>query len=96
MALFVAKHMHAEETCPARDPQMASMLLMHLSPQNAETFGVNIHGDAVIDGEHTFYLILDAENKDKVNDYMQPFAMAGEVEVMAASSCETVVSRGAC
>lgn len=96
MAMFVAKHTHAEETCPAGDPQMAPMLLMHLSRQNAETFGVNLHGEAVIDGAHTLYLILDAEDKDKVNEYMQPFAMVGEVEVMEASPCEAVVSRGAC
>ena len=96
MALFVAKHTHAEETCPAGNPEMAPMLLMHLSPPNAEKFGVNIHGEAVLDGAHTLYLMLDAQDKGKVNDYMQPFAMVGDVEVMEASPCEIVLARGAC
>jgi hypothetical protein len=96
MGLYLVRHTHADETCPARDPQMAPMLLQHLSEPNAKAAGVGIHGEAVIDGEHTLYLILDAADKDTVNSYMQPFAMAGEVEVLEASPCEAVVARGAC
>lgn len=96
MPLYVTRHTHAEETCPAKDLQMAPMLLAHLSARNAEKSGVNIHGEAVIDGAHTLYLILDAEDKDAVNEFMGPFAMVGEVEVLEASPCERVVARGAC
>ena len=35
MSLFVVEHEHSETTCPARDPQMAQMLLQHLSKPNA-------------------------------------------------------------
>ena len=31
MSLFVVKHQHGAETCPAGDPQMGPMLLQHLS-----------------------------------------------------------------
>jgi uncharacterized protein with GYD domain len=75
---------------------MGNNLLQHLSPMNAMKFGVNVLGDAVLDGEHTFVLILEAEDKDKVNNFMQPFAMAGSVDIQPASHCETVVERAGC
>jgi len=96
MALFVVKHQHPAERCPARDPQMGAMLLDHLTEENARRNGVDIQGEAVIDGQHTLYVILEAENQGKVDDFMRPFSMAGSVEVMAASPCADVVARRGC
>ena len=96
MSLFVVKHQHSAETCPAGHPQMGPMLVQHVSPMNAEQFGVTMHADAVIDGRHTFYLIVDAPDEDNVKDFMAPFYQAGSVEIMPASSCEVVVERGKC
>jgi hypothetical protein len=53
MSLFVVRHQHAAETCPAGHPQMGPMLLQHLSKPNAEQFGVDIRSEAVVDGQHT-------------------------------------------
>jgi Domain of unknown function (DUF3303) len=75
---------------------MAPMLLTHLSRENAKKFGVTIHSEAVIDGGHALYLIVDAANSESVTRYMEPFARAGTVSVMPASHCEVVVNRGAC
>jgi hypothetical protein len=96
MPLFVVHHTHSPETCPAADRAAAPMLLQHLSKENAARFGVTIHGEAVIDGGHALYLIVDAGDREKVSRYMQPFAQAGSVTVMPASHCEVVVGRGAC
>jgi hypothetical protein len=96
MSLFVVQHKHAAETCPAGHPAMGPALVKHVSPQNAQQFGITMRGDAVIDGQHTFYLILEAENEDKVRQFMTPFYQAGSVEIMPASSCELVVERGKC
>ncbi len=96
MPLFVVEHKHAAETCPAGHPEMGPMLLKHVSPANATKFGVTIHSDAVIDGKHAYYLIVDAESEDNVREFMAPFAQAGTVEISAASSCERVVARGEC
>jgi len=96
MSLYFVRHQHSADTCPARDPQMGAMLLQHISPMNARKFGVNIHEDAVIDNQHTFVLIVDAEKPDQVEDFMQPFKMAGSVEIYPASACETVVERAGC
>jgi hypothetical protein len=96
MALYYVNHQHTAETCPARDPQMGNMLLQHISPLNARKFGVKIVGDAVLDGQHTFVLLLEADDPAKIEQFMQPFAMAGSVDIQPASHCETVVERAGC
>lgn len=96
MSLYFVRHQHDAETCPAKDPQAGSMLLAHLNPSNARQYGVRIQSDAVLDGQHTFVLVLEAEGDDQVKDFMQPFAQAGSVEIWPASHCETVVERAGC
>ncbi len=96
MSLYFVRHQHNADTCPAKNPEMGAMLLTHLSPMNARKFGVHIQGDAVLDGMHTLVLIAEAEDKSKVENFMQPFSMAGPVEITPASSCEVVVERAGC
>lgn len=96
MALFVVQHSHSPETCPARDPQMGAMLLQHLSPANAAQHGINIQSEAVVDGAHTLYLIVDAPDQERVSEFMGPFAQAGSVDVLPASPCEVIVDRKGC
>ncbi len=96
MSLFVVRHQHDANTCPAKDPGMGAMLLKHLSPSNARKFGITIHGDGVLDGKHTLFMILEAEEASQVESFMRPFEQAGPVEVWPASECETVVERGGC
>ena len=96
MSLFVVQHIHPAEQCPAGHPEMGPMLLKHLAPPNAANFGVNVRSEAVINGEHTFYLILEAEGADKIKEFMAPFSQAGTVEIWPANTCEVVVDRGKC
>jgi len=96
MSLYFVRHQHSAETCPARDPQAGNMLLEHLSPLNARKFGVSLQADAVLDGEHTFVLILESDDREKIERFMQPFQQAGPVEIYPASLCETVVERAGC
>ena len=96
MALFVARHQHQADRCPAADSQMGPLLLQHLSPGNASGQGVTIQAEAVVNDAHTLYLIVEADNRDRVEAFMAPFAQAGSVEVLPASSCEAVIGRGGC
>ncbi len=96
MSLFFVRHQHTAETCPAKDPTAGSMLLSHISPLNAGKYGVQIRGDAVLDGRHTFVLILESDDVSKVENFMQPFKQAGSVEILPASTCEVVVDREGC
>lgn len=96
MSLYFVRHQHNPETCPAKNPQMGQMLLQHLSKANARKFGIELHGEAVLDGRHTLVLILEAEQKEYVEQFMAPFAQAGSVEIVPASACEAVVERAGC
>ncbi|HEU4792919.1 MAG TPA: DUF3303 family protein [Nitrolancea sp.] len=96
MALFVVRHQHAAEGCPAGDPGMGMMLLQHLSPANAAANGIQIQADAAVDGAHTLYLIVDAPDQETLDQFMGPFSHFGTVEVLPSSACEVVVGRGAC
>ncbi len=96
MPLFVVRHQHDSKTCPAANPKMGAMLLQHVSKKNASSMGITMHGEAVVNGAHTFYLILEAPNQDAVKKYRTPFAQAGTVEILPSSTCETVVERAGC
>ena len=75
---------------------MGQMLLDHLSPENAARQGLTIQGEAVINNAHTLYMIVDGHDRAQVERFMAPFAQAGSVEVLDASSCAAVVDRGGC
>ena len=96
MGMYVVEHSHTAESCPAGDAQMGPMLLAHVAPPNAEQFGVQIIGDAVVDGGHTYVVIANADNEEKISQWMTPFAQAGSVSIRASSTCADVVARGSC
>jgi len=96
MALYFVQHQHTAETCAAKDPEKGEMLVSHLSRMNARKYGIDLQGEAVLDGKHTLMLIMEAKDKGSVEKFMQPFAMAGSVEISPASECEAVVARGGC
>ena len=96
MSLYFVRHQHTASNCPAANPQMGQMLLQHLTKDNARKFGVDLVGDAVLDGQHTLVIIAEAEDPQYLQDFLQPFAQAGSVEILQASSCEAVVERHGC
>src|SRR5437667_9932880 len=96
MALYVVRHHHAAERCPAQDPYMGATLLNHMSRPNVRQHGVEIKGEAVVQGEHTLYLIVEAPNEDCLHEFMSPFQQAGSVDIYLASTCARVVASGGC
>jgi DMSO/TMAO reductase YedYZ molybdopterin-dependent catalytic subunit len=75
---------------------MGATLLNYLSRPNVAGHGVDIRGEAVVQGEHTLYLIVEAADEGCVRGFMEPFAMAGSVDVYPASTCARVVASGGC
>jgi DMSO/TMAO reductase YedYZ molybdopterin-dependent catalytic subunit len=96
MALFIVRHQHAADQCPAADPYVGAGLLNYLSRPNVRRLGVQIQGEAVVRGEHTMYLIVDADDEARVREFMQPFQAAGSVAIYPASTCARVVASGGC
>ena len=81
MELFIVRHQHSAESCPATDPYMGATLLNYLNRPNVRKHGIGIRGEAILRGEHTMYLIVEALDAARVREFMQPFAMAGSVDV---------------
>jgi len=77
MALFIVRHRHEAERCPATDPYMGATLLNYLSRPNVRQHGITIQGEAVVQGEHTLYMIVESSDEDRVRAFMGPFAQAG-------------------
>src|SRR5688572_138952 len=96
MALFIVRHEHDADKCPATDPYMGATLLNYLSRPNVRKHGIEIAGEAVVRGEHTMFMIVQADDEARVRAFMQPFAMAGKVDVYPAATCAGVVSAGGC
>src|SRR6266849_1362798 len=96
MALFVIRHQHDPERCPARDPFAGSSLLNHLGRANARQQGVHIQGEAVVDGEHSLFLIVEAPDLARVGSFFEPLGAAGRLNVYPASTCARVVASGGC
>jgi len=96
MPLFVVRHSHTGDTCPAQDPYKGAMLLSHLSRPNGRRHGVEIMGEAVVQGEHTMFLIAEATDEGRLREFLQPFQLAGTLDVYPASTCARVVASGGC
>ena len=79
MALFIVRHQHDADRCPATDPYMGATLLNYLSRPNVRKHGVSIQGEAVVRGEHMLYMIVESSDEAQVREFMQPFSMAGSV-----------------
>jgi DMSO/TMAO reductase YedYZ molybdopterin-dependent catalytic subunit len=75
---------------------MGATLLNYLSRPNVRQHGVTIQGEAVVQGEHTLYMIVEASDEDRVRAFMGPFAQAGTVDVYPATTCVRVVASGGC
>jgi len=92
MGLFVVRHQHDPERCPAGDPDLGAALLNHLSRPTAKRQGIEVKDEAVVQGEHTLYLILEAGEEDGVRRFLEPFAMAGSVSGACRLQEETITS----
>ena len=96
MPLFIVRHQHAADGCPAQDPFLGASLLNHLSRPNVRKFGLQIQGEAVVQGEHTMYMIVEAADERRLREFMQPFQQAGTLDIYPASTCVRTVASGGC
>jgi len=95
MPLFVAHQRHSPETCPAT-AATGSQLLSHISAAAAAGHGVTIEAEVLIDGDHRLLLVVDAANREAVEDFLSFLLPYGELQVLPASTAEEAVERGVC
>ena len=96
MPLFIVRHQHPADGCPAQDPFVGARLLNHLSRPNVRKFGLQIQGEAVVHGEHTMYMIVEAADEERLREFLHPFQMAGSLDIYPASTCVRAVASGGC
>lgn len=96
MALFVIHHQHDPGDCPAKDPYMGAMLLNHLSRPNVRRYGLEIQSEAIVEGEHALYMIVESNDEVRVIEFMKPFSAVGSVAIHPASTCVRVMASGGC
>ena len=70
MSLFIVRHQHDAESCPAADPYRGATLLNYLSRPNVRKHGIEIQGEAIVRGEHTLYMIVESIDEARVREYM--------------------------
>ena len=95
MPLFIVRHRHSPETCPAGDEEAGAILLNTLSRSNAARHGVTIEGEALVCRDHQMFFIAEAPDEAGLRAFLAPFGDLGDVEVMQASTwAGAVASRG--
>ena len=62
----------------------------------ADKFGIKIHSDVVLPGQHHMLMVLEADSQKPIDEYMQPFSMVGSVDVKEVKTCEEVVETATC
>lgn len=93
MSLFMVEHRHTAENCPSSNAEMATALAGHVSPANATKFGVKVLSDCVLPGEHTLYLVVEADSPDQVANFATPFMNIGPTTIRPVITCEIVASQ---
>lgn len=92
MALYLVEHVHAEENCPRKNPEMVRQLGSHMTQATADRYGVKIMADWVDDSEHTVLLVLEADSPEKATNFVLPFLNVGSIKVRSGITCEQMVS----
>ena len=96
MPLFIVIAKHSADSCPAGNPEMGKMLLSHIHQDSSSKFGVTVQASAGAESQHTLHMILDAGDRQKVDEFMALFSQMGSVEVTPGISCEAIIARGRC
>jgi DMSO/TMAO reductase YedYZ molybdopterin-dependent catalytic subunit len=96
MNMFIVRHQHPAEQCPAADFTAGVQLLNLLSRANAARHGVRIHREAVLQAAHTLLVIAEAAREDDLRRFLQPLQNAASLELQPAATCSQVVASGGC
>lgn len=90
MGLYLVEHTHTAENCPTKNPAMAYQLSSHVTPANAEKYGVKILADWVNDIEHRVVLVLETDDEDKAFRFARPFQTFGTLKIALGITCAEV------
>jgi hypothetical protein len=90
MGLYLVEHTHTAENCPTKNPAMVRQLSNHVTPANAQKYGVKILADWVNDIEHRVVLVLETDSEDKAAKFARVFQMVGTLKIALGITCAEV------
>ena len=90
MGLYLVEHTHTAENCPTKNPNMVRQLSSHVTPANAQKYGVKILVDWVNDVEHRVVLVLETDSEDKAAKFARVFQTVGTLKISLGITCAEV------
>lgn len=96
MVLFLIRHTHSPEGCPcSKEVEAAREFWESLSEQNASKVGVRIISSHIspTPTEHALVLVVDAEDRGKVEAFTSDRLALGETKITPAWTIKEAVER---
>ncbi len=90
--LFHITHTHTHETCPYHDPEGAKATFGQMMA-NIETSGVTAHGMYVDAPAHTFYMIIEADRAEQIEELLGPVFNVGTAETRLVVPAGEILKR---
>ena len=90
--LFHITHVHTPETCPYHNPEKARETFGKVM-SNAEQLGVKLVGIWLDAPAHTFYLVIETDSVQKIEELLAPGFEIGHAETRAVSDAAAVLKR---
>jgi hypothetical protein len=95
IALFIARHQHAPQDCPALSGR-GELLLSRVSAAAAAGYGVTIEAEAFIADQHVLLLVVQAARPEAVGQFLSLLPCPGDLVVLPAFTAEEAIERGGC
>ena len=90
--LFHITHVHTPETCPYHNPEKARETFGKMM-SSAEQLGVKLVGAWLDAPAHTFYLVIETDSVQKIEELLAPGFEIGHAETRAVSDATAVLKR---
>ena len=90
--LFHITHIHTPETCPYHNPEKARETFGKVF-SNSEQLGVKLHGAWVDAPAHTFYMVVETDSAQKIEELLSPAFEIGHAETRVVSDARDILKR---
>lgn len=90
--LFHITHIHTPETCPYHDPEKVRATFGKILG-GAEKLGVKLVGAWVDAAAHTFYLVVETDSAQKLEEFLAPGLEIGYAETIVVQDAREIVKR---
>ncbi len=92
--LFLVKHIHTFESCPAGDPELVQKTFATVvTDEHTKKVGVKLLSSYADAPAHTTFFIVDADSAEKVGAFLLPILKLGSAEIRPVTDLIEEVKR---